>query len=187
MLPASRSFIGRTKGGRGVISRTPLWETLGSVDNYLSSFSRRGVVQERRLRQPGRRSHRSFSAPPSSLLLLSPSSTLPFLLLPSFSLSPHRLVSAGVGGTPSSSAPLSSFCSFLLSLLLLRSSSFLSSFLSALLFYYLLLFLPALLSCLCSFSFLNAPPSSFLSFLFLVSSVGSGCIVFLSLFTVSHQ
>ena len=137
MLPASRFFIGRTKGGRGVISRTPLWETLGSVDNYLSSFSRRGVVQERRLRQPGRRSHRSFSAPPSSLLLLSPSSTLPFLLLPSFSLSPHRLVSAGVGGTPPSSAPLSSLCSFLLSLLLLRSSSFPSSFLSALLFYYL--------------------------------------------------
>ena len=178
MLPASRSFIGRTKGGRGVISRTPLWETLGSVDNYLSSFSRRGVVQERRLRQPGRRSHRSFSAPPSSLLLLSPSSTLPFLLLPSFSLSPHRLVSAGVGGTPPSSAPLSSLCSFyslcsffapLLSLLL-PSSLLFSSASSSL--------LPAPLPCLCSSSFLNAPPSSFLSFLFLVSSVGSGCIVF---------
>ena len=93
MLPASRSFIGRTKGGRGVISRTPLWETLGSVDNYLSSFSRRGVVQERRLRQPGRRSHRSFSAPPSSF-----SSSLSFLHPsfppPSFFLSLSLIVSS---------------------------------------------------------------------------------------------
>ena len=143
------------------------------------------MVQERRLRQPGRRSHRSFSAPPSSLLLLSPSSTLPFLLLPSFSLSPHRLVSAGVGGTPPSSAPLSSLCSFyslcsffapLLSFLL-PSSLLFSSASSSL--------LPAPLPCLCSSSFLNAPPSSFLSFLFLVSSVGSGCIVFLPHFSES--
>ena len=148
MLPASRFFIGRTKGGRGVISRTPLWETLGSVDNYLSSFSRRGVVQERRLRQPGRRSHRSFSAPSSSfsssLSFLHPSFPPPSFFL---SLSPHRLVSAGVGGTPPSSAPLSSLCSFLLSLLLLRSSPFPSSFLPLcsslllLLLFFLLLFL----------------------------------------------
>ena len=163
MLPASRSFIGRTKGGRGVISRTPLWETLGSVDNYLSSFSRRGVVQERRLRQPGRRSHRSFSAPPSSfsssLSFLHPSFPPPSFFL---SLSPHRLVSAGVGGTPPSSAPLSSLCSFyslcsffapLLSFLL-PSSLLFSSASSSL--------LPAPLPCLCSSSFLNAPPSSFL-------------------------
>ena len=112
MLPASRSFIGRTKGGRGVISRTPLWETLGSVDNYLSSFSRRGVVQERRLRQPGRRSHRSFSAPPSSfsssLSFLHPSFPPPSFLL---SLSSSSRLGRRRGNS-------SFFCSSILSLLL---------------------------------------------------------------------
>ena len=77
------------------------------------------------------------------------------------------------------SAPFSSLCSFFAPLLFLPPSS--------LLFFSItfLLLLPAPLPCLCSSSFLNAPPSSFLSFLFLVSSVGSGCIVFLPHFSES--
>ena len=136
MLPASRSFIGRTKGGRGVISRTPLWETLGSVDNYLSSFSRRGVVQERRLRQPGRRSHRSFSAPPSSssssLSFLHPSFPPPSFLL---SLSSSSRLGRRRGNSfllllHPLSAPFSSLCSSFapLSLFLPPSSSLLPLF-----------------------------------------------------------
>ena len=153
-------------GKRTVISYEII---LHGVDNYLSSFSRRGVVQERRLRQPGRRSHRSFSAPPSSfsssLSFLQPSFPPPFFLLFSlidaFRPAPGELISFR--------SSISS-CSFLL-LLLFRSSLF-----SFLLPSFPLLpslsllpssFLPAPLSCLllflpkCSFFLLSfLPPSS---------------------------
>ena len=152
------------------------------MDNYLSSFSRRGESQQSGHRRPSRRSHRSSSAPPSSfpssLSFLQPSFPPPFFFL--FSLIDafgwHR-------GNSSLSAPLFlpapfSSCSSFAPLSSL--SFFLPPFCFLLSFYY---FLPSflLLFLACSSSFLNAPSSSFLSFLLLVSSVGSGCIGFFPL------
>ena len=142
------------RGGE-VISHTPLWETLGSVDNYLSSFP--GVANHSKAVTGGQVD--DLIVPPLLLLppflLLSPSSNLPFLLLSSFSFLLSTR-SAGTGGTHffpllsfflllSPLAPLS-----LLSLLFSFFLPFLCFLLSLLLFFLpscssslpLLLFLP---------------------------------------------